>query len=257
MLRLRRTHALFAAAAAALVSLNGCHIDYVHGADHGWGGTIGPHLLAIVAPDGDELSPGESLHIVWEGTHQPGVLEVDLYLSGAPHTELANSMVNNSDYWWSIPIDFPVDAEIADEYQIVVSGYHPAVGDGTLLMIATSPMFSILPASTSGLSDVSVATTSIVVTLTDNGQLIDGDTVDLILGGALQVAGHVLVGGVGTAFPLALAGGDNLFEIRAVDEGSAPPNTALLQISDVVAGEASQQWRLAAGEVGRVTITAP
>ena len=166
-------------------------------------------------------------------------------------------MVTDGDYWWSIPTDFPVDAELADEYQIVLSGYHPGVGDGTLLMVATSPAFSILPAATSGLSDVTVATASIVVTLTDNGQLIDGDTVDLILGGALQAAGHVLVGGTGTAFPLSLTSGDNLFEIRAVNEGTAPPNTALLQISDAVSGEASQQWRLATGEVGRVTITAP
>ena len=254
---LRRTNASLAAAAVALVSLGGCHFDYILGPDSGWGDGIGSHLLAVLFPAGGELSPGDSLHIVWEGTHQPDVFKVDLYLSGSLHTELANSMVNDGDYWWSIPTDFPVDAELADEYHIVLSGYHAGVGDGTLLMVATSAPFSILPEATSGLSDVTVTATSIVVTLTDNGQLIDGDTVDLILGGVLQVAGHVLVGGAGTAFPLTLTSGDNLFEIRAVNEGTAPPNTALLQISDVVAGEESQQWRLATGEVGRVTITAP
>ncbi len=68
---------------------------------------------------------------------------------------------------------------------------------------------------------------------------------------------ELFVGGEGTTIPLTLQAGENVLEVYAVNEGSAPPNTALLEVSHVVEGLSAHEWRLQTGEFGRLTITAP
>lgn len=216
-----------------------------------------PDLLAVVSPAGGSVTAGDSLTIRWEGSAQPDEIDIDLYLSGTPHTRLADSISNSGRFTWTIPTDFSVHADVFDEYQIVVSGYEPDQATGTLLLAAYSVEFAILPSASGGLSDVTVSQRLVDVTLTDNGQEIDGDTVDIFLNGAAVELGHVLSGGTGTTIPLTLQAGENVLEIYAVNEGSAPPNTALLEISHVVDGLTAQEWRLQTGEFGRLTITAP
>ena len=216
-----------------------------------------PDLLAVVSPAGETVTAGDALTIRWEGSAQPDEIDIDLYLAGTPHTRIAGSVSNSDRYTWTIPADFSVHADVFDEYQIVVSGYDPDQATGALLLAAYSAEFAILPDASGGLSDVTVSQRLVDVTLTDNGQEIDGDTVDVFLNGVAVELGHVLSGGTGTTIPLTLQAGENVFEIYAVNEGTAPPNTALLEISHVVDGLTAQQWRLQAGEFGRLTITAP
>ena len=116
---------------------------------------------------------------------------------------------------------------------------------------------TIAPPASGGLSDVTVSQRIITITMTDNGQEIDGDTVDIILNGAPISAAHVLVGPPGTNLELILRAGSNFLEVVALNEGAVSPNTAELIISHVLEGESIQEWRLATGESGSLTITAP
>jgi hypothetical protein len=259
----RATSVIAIAMIAVFLLLGGCHIvlldsDSDYGAPDPLDNPVtDPDLLAVTSPSGQSYTAGDSLTIVWTGSDQPDYLTIDLYLAGVPHARIAENLANQGRYTWTIPADFSVNTEVFTEYQIVVSGYHPDQSTGSLLLAAFSVEFTILPNASGGLSDVTVSQRLVDVTLTDNGQEIDGDTVDLYLNGSAVALGHVLAGGAGTTFGLTLAAGENVFEVYAVNEGSVSPNTALLEISHVVQGLTTQQWRLAAGEYGRLTITAP
>lgn len=266
---LPRTRIIVALAAiASILAVSGCEIlllsDEPASGEPGRGEPaelddpiIDPELLTVAQPAGESVAAGDTLAIRWTGTDQPSVLDIDLYVAGVPDTRLAEDLANSGAFSWTIPLDFRVKADVLDEYQIVVSGFHPDQRTGALLLAAYSVEFAILPRATGGLSDVTVSRRLVDVTLTDNGQEIDGDTVDLYLNGEAVELAHVLAGGAGTTFPLTLQAGENVLEIYAVNEGTTSPNTALLEISHVSEGLTAQEWRLWTGEVGRLTITAP
>lgn len=241
----------------AIVVIAGCDIAAFYG-PHGWGETTDPELLAVISPSrGDRISAGDRLLIIWDGTEQPDALTIELARSGAIVDTLARNYRNSGDFTWTVPSDFAPASEVYDEYQIVVRGFHPDQSIGELELIAYSERFTILPASGGGLSDITVSSRNVIITLTDNGTEVDGDTIDLRLNGALVVANHVLVGGLGTSFALALEPGENTLSIYAVNEGSITPNTALMEVTDVIEGPVAQEWRLLAGETGTLTVTAP
>lgn len=221
------------------------------------GRTIDPDLLTVTTPAGDTFEPGDLLVVEWTGSAQPDLVTIELYLAGSLHTVLASEIANAGSFAWTIPGEFPTDNEVFTEYQVVVSGRWPAQPSGELVLAAWSVDFAIVPRASGGLSEVTVDALEISVRLVDNGQQIDGDTVDLLLNGVPVVTGHVLAADPGTTFPLTLRPGQNVFEVYAVNEGSVSPNTALLEISNVTVGLTSQEWRLAAGEYGGLTITAP
>jgi archaellum component FlaF (FlaF/FlaG flagellin family) len=256
---LSRNAIAIAAAVTLITIVSGCHISLMPSGYHDSDdteGTTDPDLLAVVEPSGESYTAGEAMAIRWEGSEQPDEVTIDLYLSGTRQLRLAQNAPNAGSFEWLVPTDYAAATEVFDEYQIVVSGYRTQQAAGELLLVAYSERFAIVPKAAGGLSDVTVSRSDITVRLTDNGQEIDGDTVDLYLNGTAIALGHVLVGG-GTTFPLELRAGDNVLEVYAVNEGSVSPNTALLDISDVTEGVSSQEWRLAAGETGRLTITSP
>jgi len=264
---LPRTRWMIAAAVAALaVLVSGCDVALLYGtydgsddhgdSDDGYERTTDDDLLAVISPDGGRYSAGETVVIGWRGSAVPTRVAIDLYRSGTVHSRIAANVGDIRRYEWIIPPDLGTQTEVSDEYQIVVSGSYQAQRTGELLLVAYSEPFTIVPQSTGGLSDVTVGRRDVQVILTDDGQEIDGDTVDVSLNGSPIVVGHVLTE-TGTVFALELSAGENVLEIYAVNEGSVSPNTALLEISDVTEGLTSQQWRLAAGEYGRLTITAP
>mgnify|MGYP006290060947 CR=1 FL=1 len=253
----RALQLLLGLAITAVLLASGCDIAVVYGSAYEPEELSRPDLLAVTAPNGGAYEAGDSMEIVWTGSQQPEDLQIDLYLSGSLHTTIVDRVSNDGSYAWAIPADFQVATETPDEYQVVVSGYHPDQATGTLHLIAASTEFTILAAATGGLSDVTVSRRQLELTVTDNGREIDGDTVDLYLNGNLIVAGHILVAEPGTTFPVTLQAGENTLEVYAVNEGSVTPNTALLEISHVTAGLDSQEWRLGAGESGSLTITAP
>ncbi len=249
---------------AGVMALSGCHLRiydggyYTDGDDDAPGSVVEDEaLLAVVEPSGGEIfTVGDSLLIRWESSFEASRVTIDLNRYGQHMLSIATT-TDDGEYQWVIPADFDAVTEDPDDYQVVVRAEYPDFNPGELYIEARSEAFTISPPEAGGLTDVTVTQRLITITVTDNGSQIDGDTVDIVLNGETVVASHVLVGPPGTDIPLTLAQGPNVLEIIALNEGAVSPNTAELTISNVVEGEAVQEWRLATGEVGILTITAP
>jgi hypothetical protein len=251
---------LVPAAAIVMIALAGCDImvlDEWNEFDDEVEHTSDPSLFAVTAPSAGALyRTGDRVSVRWNGTAQPDYITIDLFRSGEKLARIGQATSYGGEYIWIIPTDLDTATEVSDEYKIVASGFHPDYPDD-LLLVAYSDFFEIEPESSSGLSDVTVNSRTIDITLIDDGSAIDGDTIAIYLNGALIVDNHVLVDAPGTTFSLLLQPGNNTLEVYAINEGSVSPNTALLQISNVIAGQSVQQWRLASGDWGSLTITAP
>jgi len=98
-----------------------------------------------------------------------------------------------------------------------------------------------------GLRDVTVNNKNISFRFWDHGTP-DGDQVDIYVNGSLVVSNHILRGAPGRSIPLTLNDGSNTVRIHADNEGTAPPNTATLYVSDVVDGPSEQIWSIGRGE---------
>lgn len=242
----------------AALAISGCNIQMLYPSDYETATVEDTTLLAVVAPDGTQVySPGYVVPILWSGSITSPTVVIDLYRYGQFAMEIAVRAANTGSFDWGIPADFDAVSEVTDHYQIAVRAQHPDHSPGELYIQAFSEPFTIIPPASGGLTDVTVSQRIITITMTDNGQEIDGDTVDIILNGITVSAAHVLVGPPGTNLGLTLRAGMNLLEVVALNEGTISPNTAELIISHVLEGESIQEWRLATGERGSLTITAP
>ena len=105
-------------------------------------------------------------------------------------------------------------------------------------------------ASDSGLSDVSVNSTRITISVWDHGAE-DGDLVQISLNGQIMWP-QIRLAKRKTNLQLPLRPGNNLLEIKALNEGSQTPNTASIQIGNVTRGRSQQQWKLKTGRTGRI-----
>jgi hypothetical protein len=112
------------------------------------------------------------------------------------------------------------------------------------------------PGGSGGLTDVTVSQTNITLTVFDDS-LVDGDQVDVTLNGVAVLTDHVLIGPPGTTVNVTLNSGANTLVVHADNEGASSPNTAALNISNVTAGDASQNWGLNTGQDATMTISAP
>jgi hypothetical protein len=241
-----------------IVLISGCDVRVFHSNPYDDTAVEDDTLLAVVAPTGAEsYSPGDVVGIGWSGSIDSPTVVIDLYRYGQLVMAIAGRAPNTGSFNWMIPADFETLLEVTDDYQISVRAQDPDHFPGELFFQAFSERFTVVPRASGGLSDVTVTQRIITVTMTDNGQEIDGDTVDIILNGLTVSAGHVLVGPPGTNLELILQAGLNLLEVVALNEGTISPNTAELIISNVVEGESVQEWRLSEGERGSLTITAP
>ena len=255
---LRRTKVMVTAAVVLAIVLSGCDVMLLKDwdGDDDYEQTSDPSLFAVTTPSGGEYyAAGDVVTVEWDGDAQPDYIDIDLYRSGEKLTHVTRVSSYGGSYYWTIPSDLDTATEVADEYQIVASGFHPDYPQ-ELVLAAYSGFFTIEASGGDGLSDVTVNSRTIDITLTDDGSVIDSDTIDLYLNGTLIVNDHVLAE-AGTVFSLLLEAGTNTLEVYAVNEGSVSPNTALLEMSNVTTGAASQQWRLSTGEWGSLVITAP
>ena len=243
---------------AGLIALSGCDVRVLYGPPGGTATVKDDTLLAVVEPTGTETyRPGDIIPIRWTGTIDSPDVAIEMYRYGQFDLTIAGQVANTGSYDWIIPANFDTTSEAPDHYQISIRARDPDHEPGELMVQAFSEPFTIAAAATGGLSDVTVGQRIVTITVTDNGQEIDGDTIDIILNGSTVIAGHVLLAPPGTDLELILQAGSNVLEIVAVNEGSISPNTAELAISHVTEGESVQEWRLLAGERGSLTITAP
>ena len=247
----------FISIVAALV-ISGCNIQMLYPSDYENTLVEDTTLLAVVTPNGTQAySPADVVPIQWFTTINAPTVVIDLHKYGQFVMEIAGDAHNTGSFDWLIPAGFDAASEVTDHYQIAVRAQHPDHSPGELFVQAFSEPFAIIPRASGGLTDVTVSQRIIVVTMTDYGQEIDGDTVDVVLNGITVSAAHVLAGPPGTDLELTLRAGMNLLEVVALNEGAISPNTAELVISNVLEGESIQEWRLATDERGSLTITAP
>lgn len=111
-------------------------------------------------------------------------------------------------------------------------------------------------ASDTGLSDVTVSSTRITISVWDHATE-DGDLVQISLNGQMMWPQIRLTKRkINLQLPIR-PGVSNLLEIKALNEGSQKPNTASIQISHVTRGKHQQQWKLKTGQTGRIRIFVP
>ncbi|MHC4134394.1 MAG: hypothetical protein ACYS0K_05365 [Planctomycetota bacterium] len=97
----------------------------------------------------------------------------------------------------------------------------------------------------------------ITIRLWDNGNQIDGDQVDVYVNSEFVRENVVLAAPPGITVAVALKSGANSVKIHADDEGQYSPNTASVEISDVISGPSQQGWGLDTDEDAIFTIVAP
>jgi len=236
--------------------LFGCYYGSVTLDDDNWSDielndSEGNLEVSVITESGDGLAyQGEELLISWNSGKITEEITIELVDDAKGTTTLVEDYSGTSPWSWLIPEDFPP----GESYRIVVTELDSTKSSG---VFGYSEEFAILEDFVSGLSDITVSSRSIDITLTDNGSVIDGDTISISLNGAILEANHVLLGPPGTTMTLDLLEGTNSLSILAVNEGSVSPNTAQISFTDVIEGEAVQEWRLNEGETGSLTISAP
>ncbi|MEW5818267.1 MAG: Ser-Thr-rich GPI-anchored membrane family protein, partial [Spirochaetota bacterium] len=187
------------------------------------------YFINIRFPNKDViLNPGDTIQIAWDVIPEAGYVTIKLFRYGNEVLTLASGISNTGIYQWSIPMDINANTEVYDQYQIFITS-RIIKEEKTVIYSGYSACFTIQdnPAS-GGLSDVTVTSRSITITLTDNGSQIDGDTITVLLNGTVILSNHVLIAAPGTSIPLDLVKGRNTLEVAAVNEGTVPPNTAKL-----------------------------
>ena len=108
-----------------------------------------------------------------------------------------------------------------------------------------------------GLEDVRVSQRDVDLNLIDNGNVVDGDRIQVSLNGEVIFEDHTLTG-EGTLVTLELKRGSNQVEIVALNEGYSSPNTVEVSISHVVEGPSVQvSDGLLTGAKAEFTIRAP
>jgi hypothetical protein len=203
---------------------------------------------------GAQLTPGMDMSFAWESTPAGSLVRLEVFRNNAQYkTTLLNYAPDTGMHTWTIPLD--IELHDADQFQAKLTIVDGAV-QTKIMEERYSPPFKIVRAGTNtGLTDVTVSVRRISITLTDDGALVDGDRVDVFLNGAKVIDNHTLVGGAGTVFVLDLLSGSNELRVTALNEGTSPPNTAQLKISDVASGAAVQSWQLLTGQSGSLVIS--
>ncbi len=204
---------------------------------------------------GARLSPGMDVTFAWQPAPVGTLVRLEVFRNNAQYeATLLNYAADAGTYTWTVPS--AIELHDADYFQAKLTIVDGAV-QTTVREERYSPPFQVVRiGSNSGLTDVTVSSRHISITLIDDGSLVDGDRVDVFLNGAKVIDNHTLAGGDGTVFSLDLLAGSNELRVAALNEGTSSPNTAQLRISDVTVGAAVQSWRLLTGESGRLVIYA-
>lgn len=105
------------------------------------------------------------------------------------------------------------------------------------------------------LSNVTVSQKNVTITFWDHGQE-DGDIINIYLNGSL-LKGNVTLKKKKSKIDVTLNSGSNTFEVEAVNEGTVPPNTASVRISNVTKGRGTQIYKRQSGQRASMNLFAP
>lgn len=122
----------------------------------------------------------------------------------------------------------------------------PTTGKSTTTTTGATPQ---------NLTDVTVDRRDVTITVWDHGAE-DGDIITIYLNGKV-LKSKLLLTNKKQSFQVKLAGGQNRFEVEAVNEGSTPPNTATVEISNVTKGKPNQVYERKTGQRASMNLTAP
>ncbi len=135
------------------------------------------------------------------------------------------------------------------------------VRPGGTTAATTAKPTTIKPATTTtgstpqNLTDVTVDRRDVTITVWDHGAE-DGDIITIYLNGKV-LKSKLLLTNKKQSFQVKLTGGQNRFEVEAVNEGSTPPNTATVEISNVTKGKPSQVYERKTGQRASMNLVAP
>jgi len=117
------------------------------------------------------------------------------------------------------------------------------------------PSTTTVGGTSKDLTDVTVDRRDVTITVWDHGTE-DGDIISIYLNGKVMKS-KLLLTNKKQSFRVNLTGGQNRFEVEAVNEGSMPPNTATVEISNVTKGKPSQVYERKSGQRTSMNLTAP
>jgi len=109
--------------------------------------------------------------------------------------------------------------------------------------------------STAGLSDIIISSFALSWIMSDFG-VEDGDIIDIVVsqfGRELFRTRHTLRN-AGTGFNVNIGTGVAVLQIRAVNEGDLSPNTAQIDVQNVVSGESTQEYSLNTGQTATLRV---
>jgi hypothetical protein len=118
-----------------------------------------------------------------------------------------------------------------------------------------TPTTTTVGVTSKDLTDVTVNRRDVTITIWDHG-MEDGDIISIYLNGKI-LKSKLKLTNKKQSFKVKLTGGQNRFEVEAVNEGSSPPNTATVEISNVTKGQPSQVYERKSGQRTSMNLTAP
>jgi len=131
----------------------------------------------------------------------------------------------------------------------------PTAPPGGATTPPTAPPTTTTGVTSKDLTDVTVDRRDVTITVWDHGAE-DGDIISIYLNGKV-IKSKLLLTKKKQSFRVQLTGGQNQFEVEAVNEGSTPPNTATVEISNVTKGKPSQVYERKTGKRASMNLTAP
>ncbi len=114
--------------------------------------------------------------------------------------------------------------------------------------------YGIIDEGCGNLVNIVVNSNNISINIWDCGNLEDGDQIDLLVNGS-YIRENFILSFTKEIINITLNDGANTLSVHADNEGTNPPNTACLEISNVTNGEALQNWALYQGTDNSMYIT--
>jgi len=121
--------------------------------------------------------------------------------------------------------------------------------------VSSIPVVKTPPPQLRNLSNVSVNSREIVISVWDNAS-IDGDRIRLTLNNTVLLGDFTLTGSP-YKIPVTLNAGPNTLIVTALNVGSQPPNTVTVKISNVTSGSSEQTAAGLLAGASQMIITAP
>jgi len=212
--------------------------------------------ICTVYIDGEEAGESPLSTFVTPGSHR---VEVVAY-SGETKEKTVKAKANaGTIVRFKFPLPEPVKAALKGDFDERTSWSLKKIGiaiGGVCIIGGAVVLAYNYGGSSGGLSAVHVSRRDIDLSVESNLDPADDDMIDLTVNGSEELGDYDLSGGK-TTVSVNLDSGSNVVEIVAENEGTEPPNTGILTISDVTKGRSTQHWRISAGSAARMIIVAP